>query len=113
MTAPKINDQLFRKDASVPGGYLVSLPGMLLLSAGAAYDTDGDVTPEGKARGLRLVNAILSAATKAGFTKAEVLETMLARNEVSHRVKALAIECLDAVGQECAIEIIREAMSHD
>jgi hypothetical protein len=48
MTAPKIDNQLFRKDASVPGGYLVSLPGMLLLSAGAAYDTDGDVTPKAR-----------------------------------------------------------------
>ena len=110
MTAPKIDNQLFRKDASVPGGYLVSLPGVLLLAAGAAYDHDGDTTPEGRARGLRTVNAILSAATKAGFAKSVVLETLLARGEVSHRVKALAIECLDAVGQEQALAIVKKEM---
>ena len=105
-----INNQLFRKDASVPGGYLVSLPGVLLLAAGAAYGPDDECTPEGQARGLRTVSSILSAATKAGFTKAELLETMLARGEVSHRVKALAIECMDAIGQTRALEIVKEVM---
>jgi hypothetical protein len=102
----KIKAQLIRK---TNGGYEVSLPGMLVLSAAAAYNTDGEVTADGRALGLRTVNGLLSAATKAGFTKSEVLETLLARGEVSSRVRDLTIECLDAVGQERAIEIIREA----
>ncbi len=109
----KIKQQLISKNPLVPDGYQVSLPGLLMLSAAAAYNTDGEVTADGRALGLRTVNGLLSAATKAGFTKSEVLETLLARGELSHRVKDLVLECLDAVGQERALEIVREAMSHD
>lgn len=53
MTTPK--KPLFQKDASVPGGYLISMPGALLLAASAAYGPDDECTPEGRARGLRTV----------------------------------------------------------
>lgn len=104
---------LFRKDASVPGGYLISVTGALLLSAGAAYGPADECTPEGRARGLRVVKRILSAATKAGFTQSGIFETLLARNEVTQRVKDLACEAVDTIGHHEAARIIAEVMNED
>jgi len=52
-----------------------------------------------------------SAATKAGFSKAELFETMLCNGEVSHRVKGLACEAIDAIGAHEAARIIGAAMA--
>ena len=75
-----IKEPLFRPDPARPGEFLVSMPGLLLLAAGSAYEADdNEVTPEGRAVGQRTVASILSAARAGGFTQGEVLETLLAR----------------------------------
>ena len=35
-----IKEPLFRPDPARPGEFLVSMPGLLLLAAGSAYETD-------------------------------------------------------------------------
>lgn len=52
---------------------------------------------------------ILSAARAGGFQKGELLETLLARGEVSHRLKQLATEAADAAGHAVVIDILRSA----
>ena len=57
----------------------------------------------------------LSVAVAGGFKGADLLETLLARGEVSRRVKQLATEAAGAAGHERVLEILREAKggSHD
>ena len=63
-----IKEPLFRPDPARPGEFLVSMPGLLLLAAGSAYEADdSEVTPEGRAVGQRTVASILSAARAGGF----------------------------------------------
>ena len=106
---PNIKEPLFRPDPARPGEFLVSMPGLLLLAAGSAYEADdNEVTPEGRAVGQRTVASILSAARAGGFTKGEVLETLLARGEVSHRVKELAVAAVAAAGKDAMLAVVAD-----
>src|SRR5471032_735147 len=83
----------------VGGETYVSAAMILLIAAGAAYSNGDDITVEGRAKGHATVQEILKCARAAGFKKADILETLLARDEVSVRVKALAIEAVDSIEQ--------------
>jgi hypothetical protein len=83
----------------IDGQRYASCAMILLIAAGAAYSLEAGVTEEGRAKGLATVKEILRCACIAGFKKADILETLLARDEVSERVKALAIECVDSIEQ--------------
>ena len=106
---PNIKEPLFRPDPARPGEFLVSMPGLLLLAAGSAYEADdSEVTPEGRAVGQRTVASILSAARAGGFTQGELLETLLARGEVSHRVKELAVAAVAAAGKDAMLAVVAD-----
>jgi hypothetical protein len=83
----------------IGGEKYVSSAMILLIAAGAAYSNDTTITPEGRAKGRATVQELLRCARAGGFAKADILETLLARDEVSLRVKALAIEVVDAIEQ--------------
>lgn len=89
------------------GGYLLSPAGVLLMVGSIAYgDDDDDTPPYGRARAAGLLHSLLSAARAGGFTKGDLLETLLAKGEVSHRVKELAHEAIDCAGENAVLEII-------
>lgn len=48
-------------------------------------------------------------AEEWGFTQCDILATLLSKNEVSHRVKAMAVQACEAAGNE-AIGRIFDAM---
>ncbi len=83
----------------IAGERYVSAAMILLIAAGAAYSNEGPVSAEGRAKGLATVQEILRCARAGGFKKADILETLLARDEVSLRVKELAIEAVDSIEQ--------------
>ena len=86
------------------GAYDITAPGVIILLGSYAYEPDSP--NPGLVDTLR---SILAAATAGGFKSADLLETMLARGEVSMRVKALATEAADAAGHERVLEILRES----
>ena len=79
---------------------------MLILLASEIYENPGlhkNVRIQGH------IDAMLTAARAGGFTQGNILATLLARNEVSHRVKAMAVQACAAAGNE-ALGRIFEAM---
>ena len=89
------------------GGYLVSPAGVLLMVGSYAYEPDGETSPAGRARAKEALHRILSAARAGGFAQGDVLETMMARGEVSARVKALAHAAIDAAGADAVVAIMQ------
>lgn len=77
--------------------YLCSLAGCLLLAAGAVYGDPRESTPRGRANGRKMMDAILAAARKAGYTQGDILATLLARNEPSRRVAEMATAACDLI----------------
>lgn len=107
------DSQLFKEDPNAPGGWLASPAGLFLIASDAAYDPESGCTHEGHLRGLLVVQRLLSAASKAGFAKGQLLETMLFSGEVSQRVKDLAFEMTETLGQKEAAHVIQRAMEED
>jgi hypothetical protein len=96
--------------AKVGDEYACSAGGTVLLCAGAIYGPPHETTPEGRARGAVMIDAILSVACERGFVGRDLLETLLARNEDSERVKDLARQidkCLGMDGLYIAVERMR------
>ena len=90
-------------------GYDISAPGVLILMASVLHDPE-DSTPQGNAAALRMVKEILTAARAGGYLQGDVLETLLvAKGEVSQRVRNMATEACNAAGHK-AISRIFEAM---
>lgn len=81
---------------------------------GTAYDIQPagvliDLSHDGRERLKGHIDALMKAARAGGFTQCDILATLLARNEVSHRVKAMAVQACEAAGNE-AIGRIFDAM---
>ena len=89
--------------------YDIQPAGVLIMLASYVYDAESDLSPEGKAKLKRHIDAMLTAARAGGFTQADILATLLSRNEVSHRVKAMAVQACTAAGN-AAIGKIFDAM---
>ena len=89
------------------GGYLLSPAAVLLMVGTYAHEADDEISPSGRARAQDALRAILSAARAGGFTQGDVLETLLARGEVSARVKELAHAAIDAAGADAVVAIVQ------
>ena len=99
---------LFTQNPNCPeGGYLISPAGVLLMVGSYAHEGDDEISPSGRARAQDALRRILSAARAGGFTQGDVLETMMARGEVSARVKALAHAAIDAAGADAVVAIMQ------
>lgn len=89
------------------GGYLVSPAGVLLMVGSYAYEPDGEISPAGRARAKEALHRILSAARAGGFAQGDVLETLMARGDVSARVKELAHTAIEAAGTDAVTAIVQ------
>ena len=89
--------------------YDIQPAGVLLLLADTLYGNPGESSPAGRTRAKAMMDAMLTAARTGGFTQSDILATLLARNEVSHRVMAMAVEACAAAGND-AISAIFSAM---
>lgn len=89
------------------GGYLLSPAAILMMMGTYAHEGDDEISPAGRARAQDALRRILSAARAGGFAQGEVLETLLARGEVSARVKELAHAAIDAAGADAVVAIMQ------
>ena len=80
--------------------YDIQPAGVLLILAGTVYCDASESSPAGRTRGKALMDAMLTAARVGGFTQSDILATLRARGEVSHRVKAMAVQACAAAGSE-------------
>ena len=82
-------------------GYDIQPAGIIMILADTVYgDGRNDSTPIGRARAMEMLAAIFKAARAGGFTQGDVLMTLLSRNEVSHRVKTMAVQACAAAGND-------------
>ena len=75
--------------------YDIQPAGVLILLASEVYENPG-LQKNGRLQGY--LNAILIAARAGGFAQSDTLATVLSKNEVSHRVNALAMQACAAAG---------------
>ncbi|WP_426145274.1 hypothetical protein [Polaromonas sp. DSR2-3-2] len=80
--------------------------GVLILLASEIHENPG-VHQNGRLQSH--IDAMLTAARAGGFTQGDILATLLSKNEVSHRVKAMAVQASAAAGNE-ALGRIFEAL---
>ena len=79
---------------------------MLILLASEIHENPG-VHLNGRIQGH--IDAMLTATRTGGFTQGDILATLLAGGEVSHRVKAMAVQACAAAGH-AALGRIFDAM---
>lgn len=85
----------------------VSGAGLLLMCAEALH---GRNTSDGYRRAHRVMQEILSAARAGGFTKAQLLETIVVDDTTSERVIDLAAECIACIGDtEAFYRVLKRA----
>ena len=87
--------------------YDIQPAGVLILLALEIVENPG-LHNNGRLQGH--IDAMLAAAARAGgFTQGDILATLLTRGEVSHRVKAMAVQACAAAGH-AALGRIFDAM---
>ena len=79
-------------------GYDASPAGVLLLAAGAIYGDPTETTPQGIRNAHKMVDGILDAARAGGFKQGDILRTLLARNQTTPRLAAMAQAACAAAG---------------
>ena len=80
--------------------------GVLMLMTIYAHASDDEISPQGRAKAADAMRRILSAARAGGFTQGDLLETLIARGEVSARVEEMACAAVDAAGNEAMLKIV-------
>ena len=80
--------------------YDIQPAGVLILLASYVYDHESDLSHDGRKRLKGHIDALMTAARAGGFTQCDILATLLSRNEVSHRVKAMAVQACEAAGND-------------
>ena len=86
--------------------YDIQPAGVLILLALEIVENPG-LHNNGRLQGH--IDAMLAAARAGGFTQGDILATLLAGGEVSHRVKAMAVQACAAAGH-AALGRIFDAM---
>lgn len=87
--------------------YDIQPAGVLILLASEVRENPRIHKEGGRIQGA--IDAMLKAARAGGFTQSDILATLLAQGEVSHRVKDMAVRACEAAGSD-AIGNIFEAM---
>ena len=81
--------------------HAVRIPFMLVILADAVYGAGrAYTTPSKQASAKATLEALLSAARAGGYQQADILQTLLAKGEVSQRVKDMAVQACAAAGSE-------------
>ncbi len=92
--------------------YELNATALLLLSADVAYGAGKhDTPPIGQKRAAKVVADLLVAATAGGYPQADILESMLARGEVSERVTAMCCAAMDAARSDHIASVMAELNS--
>ena len=91
--------------------YDIQPAGVLILLADTVYGDPSESSPTGRTKAKAMMGSLLAAARAGGFTQSDILETLLSRGEVSHRVKALAVEACAAAGNDAISEIFKAMRS--
>ena len=97
------------KPLFTPTAYDIQPAGVLIMLASYAYGPESGLSDGSRAGLKHHVDSILTAARAGGFTQSDILATLLSRNEVSHRVKAMAVQACAAAGND-AMHRIFDAM---
>jgi hypothetical protein len=87
-------------------GYDISPAGILLLAAGAIYGDPTETTPQGISNARKLMDGILTAARAGGFKQNDILRTLLARNQPSQRLAAMAQAACAAAGAGAISDVL-------
>jgi hypothetical protein len=81
--------------------YEIQPAGVMLILADTVYgEGRHDTPPSGQATAKAMLNDLLSAARAGGYKQADILHTLLAKGEVSHRVKDMARAACAAAGND-------------
>ena len=83
--------------AVIDGELHINTAGILLLSAEAVHGTI-PAAADAIERAKRTIDELLGAARAGGFTKTEILETMIAKERQSDRVVDMAMEAMSCIG---------------
>ena len=84
--------------------YDIQPAGVLILLAAEIHENPG-LHKNGRLQGH--IDAMLTAARAGGFAQGDILATLLARGEVSHRVKAMAVQACAAAGTKALGRIFK------
>ena len=76
-------------------GYDIQPGGVLIMLASYVYGHESGLSDSSRAGLKHHVDSILTAARAGGFTQCDILATLVSRNEVSHRIKAMAVQAED------------------
>ena len=87
--------------------------GVLVMLASYVYDPESDMSNNDKASLKHHVDSMLAAARAGGFTQSDILATLLSKNEVSHRVKAMAVQACEAAGGAAVARIFNAMRNKD
>lgn len=92
------------------GEILLSAHAVLLMAADAGY-LDPNCTPEGKAKGRKLVRAILAAAQANGYPSTPQLQVLLVAGEGRNpKVQEMARGACDMVPSERMVQVVVETL---
>ena len=94
-------------------GFEIQPAGVLLILADTIYNNPQDSSLTGRARARTMMDAILSAARAGGFKQGDILATLLAKGEVSHRVKEMAVAACDAARPDAIGRIFASMRNKD
>ena len=86
---------------------LLSAAGVLLISAGAAFDKNHPA--EARQRATEVMTNLLNAAHNAGFKQRDILHTLLQRGERSDRVREMAKQACALIPN--AAEIVQASLA--
>lgn len=89
--------------------YDIQPAGVLLLAADTAYGDPSQSSPEGIRNARVLIDAVLSAARAGGYTQGDILRTLLARNQPTHRAMVMAQAACDAAGDAALRDVFKRA----
>ena len=87
--------------------------GVLLVLADTVYNNPQDSTPTGRARAKTMIDALLTAARAGGFKQGDILATLLARGEVTQRLKNMAVTACNAAGPDAIGRIFASMRDND
>ena len=94
-------------------GYDIQPAGVLLILADTIHNNPQDSSPTGWARAKTMMDAILTAARAGGFKQGDILATLLARGEVTHRLRDMAVTACNAAGPEAIGRIFASMRDKD
>lgn len=93
---------LFRPNGD---GYDIQPAGVLILLASQLQE-EPDHPANGRIQAI--IDKMLAAARAGGFKQGDILMTLLANGEVSHRVKDMAVAAMAAAGNDAIDRIFEE-----